>query len=181
MSALLVVITGPPASGKTGPGRRLAGRIGAACLSKDDLKETLYDVLGHGPELEDALERASLELLYRLAAVQLDAGVPVVLESDFNAETDQAPLRELIEGRPVRVVQVHMSGDADRLVERFVERSESGERHPGHEDDAAAADDLRAKLEAGHWAPLDLPGELLEFDVAEKDEVPGEVARRLGR
>lgn len=180
MSELVVVVTGPPASGKTGPAKRLAEQLRVPFLGKDDLKETLYDTLGHGDDVEDALERAAHALLCRIAAVQLDAGVSVLLESDFNADTGPDEILRLVEDRDVRLVQVHMEGDTEVLVERFLERVREGERHPGHEDDEADAADLRAKLEAGYWAPLELPGELYRFDVSDKDAMPDEVARRLG-
>ena len=45
---LLVVVTGPPASGKTSVAEELASRLGVAFLSKDTFKEVLYEHLGSG-------------------------------------------------------------------------------------------------------------------------------------
>jgi predicted kinase len=176
---LLVVVTGPPATGKTGVGRDLAERLGLPVVSKDDLKETLYDVLGQGDELEEALERAALALAFRVAGAQLAAGVPVLIESDFDSGSDLAPLRRLVAEHGARLVQVHIGGDPATIVRRFVERAERGDRHPGHGDDAGDADELRDLLESGRWDPLELDGELYTFDLDERDEIVGRVAARL--
>ena len=176
---LLLLVTGPPASGKTGVGRGLAERLGLPVVSKDDLKETLYDVLGQGDELEDAVERAARALAFRVAGVQLAAGVPVLVESDFDPERDVEPLSRLVEEHDARLVQVHIDGDPETLVRRFVERAEHGDRHPGHGDGAGDADELRALLEAGRWDPLELDGELHRFDLDERDEIVDRLAAQL--
>jgi 2-phosphoglycerate kinase len=43
---LLVIITGPPAAGKTTLGRQLAGALSLPFIHKDGIKEILFDVLG---------------------------------------------------------------------------------------------------------------------------------------
>ena len=50
-------------------------------------------------------------------------------------------------------------------MQTFAERAASGRRHPGHDDDPEDAAEVRAKLEAGLWGALDLPGELIEVDM----------------
>src|SRR5690349_405081 len=148
MSApLLVVVTGPPASGKSGLARDLASELGIPFLSKDELKERLYEELGSGDELEEAIERSALAILYSVTESNLNAGISVLVESNFDRGTDPEPLRAL----PARIVQVHCGGDTDDLVEEFAERSASGERHPGHDDDPEDAGEVRSKIEAGFW------------------------------
>jgi glycosyltransferase involved in cell wall biosynthesis len=50
----LVVVTGPPASGKTTLARVIARELGWPLLAKDDITETLFDALGTG-DREQAL------------------------------------------------------------------------------------------------------------------------------
>ena len=162
---LLVVVTGPPASGKSRLARDLATDLEIPFLSKDELKERLYEVFGSGDAVEERVERAARAILFSVTGSELTAGVSVLVESNFDADSDVEPLRRLGEEHAaVRLVQVHCGGPADRIVEGFAERSGSGSRHPGHDDSPEDADEVRRKLEAGLWDPLELPGELIALD-----------------
>jgi predicted kinase len=167
---VLVVVTGPPASGKTSAAETLAERLQLAVLSKDVFKETLYEEFGAGEDLEERIERAALALLFAVAGIQLDAGVSLLLESNFDTRLDVAHFRRLSDQHGVRLVQVHIGGDTERLVEKFARRAASSDRHPGHGDEPADADELRAKIDAGLWEPLDLPGDLIEADMDDSEE-----------
>ena len=89
-SPLLVVVTGPPASGKSSIARDLAEELEIPFLSKDELKERLYEELGSGDELEEAIERSSTAILYSVARSNLTVGVSVLVESNFDRESDTA-------------------------------------------------------------------------------------------
>jgi predicted kinase len=176
-----MVVTGPPASGKSRVARALARELEIPFLSKDEFKERLYEVFGAGDELEERIERAALAILFSVTGSELAAGVSVMVESNFDARSDVAPfarLRREQEPEP-RLVQIHCGGPIDTLVEGFAERSQTGSRHPGHEDDPGDADEVRRKLEAGLWDPLDLPGELVDVDVVTDDVDIGELAARV--
>jgi predicted kinase len=136
--------------------------------SKDTFKEALYETLGSGDELEEQIDAAALAILFRVVEAQLEAGVSVTAESNFDAETDVEPIRRLA-ASGARVVQIHIGGETDALVEKFARRAASGDRHPGHGDEPSDAAELRAKLEAGLWEPLDLPGLLVRADMDEDE------------
>ena len=179
MPALLVVVSGPPASGKSTLARELASGLGIAQVSKDLVKETLYDALaGDGPRPE-RLDEAAFALLLRLADAQLRAGVPFVIESDFDRDSNLDPVLELARRHDVRLVQVHCQRARERLLAHFAERAESGERHPVHDDDASDVPDLGRDLDRGRWAPLELPGELIEIDDDAPDFSSEDVLRRI--
>jgi predicted kinase len=178
---VLIVVTGPPASGKTSAARRLAQRLTIPFLSKDTFKERLYEAFGSGDELEEQVEAASLAILYSVAGSQLAAGVSVVAESNFDADSDVGALLRLAGERGARIVQAHIGGDTEALVRTFARRADEGRRHPGHRDEPADADELRAKLDAGHWRPLDLPGELVQADMDDdEDEIVDRVRAACG-
>ena len=176
-SPLLVIVSGAPASGKTSVAEELAARLRIPIISKDTFKETLYETIGSDDALEPAIERAGLALLFSVVESQLDAGVSVVAESNFDASSDLEPIRELARAHDVRVVQVHCRRDEERLLDRFVVRIADGRRHPGHGDEPEDVEEVRAKLEAGVWDPLDLPGELIAFD-KDQDEL-ADLAERV--
>jgi predicted kinase len=148
----------------------LAKRLKVPFVSKDIFKERLYEAFGSGEELEERIDAAALAILFSVVESQLAEGVSVAAESNFDAESDTEPFRRLADERDVEIVQIHIGGEAEALVAKFVRRAESGKRHPGHGDDAGDAGELRAKLEAGLWAPLQLPGTLVEADMHDDEE-----------
>jgi predicted kinase len=72
MKPATVIVSGAPGSGKTTLARPLAAALGFALLSKDDIKESLFETIpgnGNGDELawSRGLGGAAMELLWTLA------------------------------------------------------------------------------------------------------------------
>src|SRR5579884_1470721 len=102
-SPLALIITGPPASGKTTLGRQVARGLGLPYLSKDLFKETLFDSLGwHDRDWSRRLGGASMALLFRSAEALLEAGQSLALESAFYLAWDTPQLRALGDRYPCR-------------------------------------------------------------------------------
>ena len=162
---LLLVVTGPPASGKTRVARELAQRLGLPFIVKDTLKERLYEIFGSGDEIEGAVDKAALAILFSVVDSQLEAGISVVAESNFDARTETGPFHELSRRHDVSLVQLHCTKPSSEVGRHFAERAASGRRHPGHGDRPDDASEVVADVEAGRWDALDLPGETIELDV----------------
>ena len=83
----LVLVSGAPGAGKSALARPLAALLGLPLLSKDVIKESLFDTLGHVADDELASSRqlggAAMELLWRLAA----RCPAVVLEANFRSQS----------------------------------------------------------------------------------------------
>ncbi len=160
----LVVITGPPGTGKTSLSKRLAADLDLALLNRDTLKELLFDTLGWD---DLAWSRraggASYELLYHVLGLLMHTRTACIVESNFQREQASAKLAALVERYSYTVVQVCCTTEADVLRARINHRATSGERHPGHVDYPLPEDEpLR-----GRWEPLELPGSVIELDTTE--------------
>jgi|HigsolmetaAR201D_1030396.scaffolds.fasta_scaffold03868_8 predicted kinase len=132
---LLILISGPPCSGKTTLGRRVAQRLGLPLFHRDGFKEVLFDTLGwRDLEWSNTLGGASYQLLYHTIEALLRANVSLIAESNFDPQFDTARIRQLAERYPLLPLQIRCMADGPILFERFKQRVASGERHPGHLD-----------------------------------------------
>jgi adenylylsulfate kinase-like enzyme len=157
---LVVVVTGPPASGKSSVAQALARELRLPLLAKDTIKESLFDSLGWGGrDRSKELGRASILLLLTLVERLAAAGTSLVVESNFEtASTERLAQLE------ARILQVYCTAPAEVLVARFADR----DRHPGHEDELY---DLELALEQGRWPPLALPGRFVELDMSSEPDL----------
>jgi predicted kinase len=163
----LVIVTGPPAAGKTALARRLAADAGLLLISRDALKEALFDALGASDlAWSRRLGGASYELLYVVLESALRAGCACLAESNFDAQFATPRLRALMGRLPFRPLQIALRADPAALALRMRARVESGERHPGHHDrhELGALDPatLRDSI-----PPVDIGGELLVVDTTD--------------
>src|SRR5262245_20539994 len=121
----LVYVSGAPGSGKTSLAVPLAAELDYPLLTKDRIKETLYDALGVlEPDLawSGRLAGAAMELLWALAA---DAPA-VVIEANFRpySEYERAKLR----GLAAQPVEVHCACPPGIALRRYNTRA----THPVH-------------------------------------------------
>lgn len=153
---LLVVVTGPPGAGKSTIAGELRARLGLPLITKDSVKELLGDALG----IEDRARSQQLggivfELMALVVTELLAQGVSVIAEGNF---TERSTL--LTGLPPAEIVQVYVTAEPETLHTRLLERDV---RHPVHYD-REAADEVAARAAGGEWAPLPLPGRLIEID-----------------
>ena len=175
----LLIVGGPPASGKTTLARRLAADLRLPLLSRDDYKERLFDTLGTGwptattAPNHDATDRAwsrwlggaSYELLWGALETQLAAGVATIVESNFPGQRATGRFRDLAARHPFIARQINCVADGATLLRRHEARAASGARHPGHGNDLDDA--LRAIFRRGRLDPLELPGATSDVDTTD--------------
>jgi len=158
---LLVVVTGPPASGKTTVAERLSRDLRLPLAAKDSIKERLYEEIGTGDRAwSRRLGRATFAIMFHWAAEELRADCSAIVEANFTA--DAAPALEALP--PHRTLQLFCTAPRAVVIERYAART----RHHGHLDDVVL-DELRAGEHEVQWKLLELTGERIELEIATAD------------
>ncbi len=149
---VFVVVSGPPASGKSTLAPVLARELGLALVAKDTIKDALLSTLAcDDVEASRQIGRAAVATMVAVAA---DAPRGAVVESNFYRTVAPAELRRL----PGAVVEVFCRCDRDVAVARY--RARAGSRHAGHFDLVRQPEELWndevAEPVAGGWPVLEI-------------------------
>jgi predicted kinase len=154
---MVVVVTGIPASGKTTLATALGARLGWPLISKDVVKEALFDALGTGDlQWSQRLGRAGHLVMYSLAATM----PRVILEAHFQPGVAEPELLAL--HRPL--VQIYCRCPVDVAAKRYRRRIDDPDRHAGHLPEHQS-DEVIGRWMKDPTGPLDLPdAPLIEVD-----------------
>ena len=68
-----------------------------------------------------------------------------------------------------RTFQVVLTADSEALIDRYMRRIGSADRHPGHGSDDAV-DELKSRLKT-EFVPLKITGKTIEVDTSDLDSV----------
>lgn len=169
MHTLIIIINGLPAVGKTTLARKLAKDLSLPYICKDDIKEALFDSLGIADrEWAVKLGLASVETMFRLAEVQLQAKLPgLIVENAFWPEYHNTRWTEIIEKHRAEALQVWCTAPLEVTCQREMERNANGTRHAGH---ARPPEDLAAyiaAIETRGYGRLEIPGSSFDMDLTE--------------
>jgi predicted kinase len=164
---LLIVVTGSPASGKTSVAETLAEALHLPLITKDGIKEEIYDALENAdPSDSHRLGYVAIRLMHSWARTFLEKGVPLILESNFKRSLSMPGLQELF--GVSRPLLIQCSVPEEEAVQRYIERSERGERHPVH-DDANHVEELREDLRSGDYDLRDTGVPTLLVDTSQSE------------
>lgn len=163
---LTILISGAPGSGKSTMARPMAQALGFALLSKDAIKEALFDAFGgsagdeaHSKRLSDA----AMAVLFALAAY-----CPrVVLDANFRPR--DAEQRARLAALGGAMVEVHCRCPPEEAARRFAQRAEA--RHPAH-----ALKRLTPEMLAQYDRPVGI-GPVIEVDTRTPVDLPALLRR----
>lgn len=169
---LLVLVSGPPAVGKTTLAGLLAKRYRLPLFAKDTFKEMMYDNMAKPPSLEEScfLGKCSINTLQLVAQELLGHGVSHCIEANFDGKLFSPALQTIARIYPFACVQVQMECDGVLLAERFRARAASGTMHPGHQGLAYMESVLPALLQ-GKSDDVDIPSTIVRIDTTDKKSI----------
>lgn len=152
MTRAFVVVSGPPASGKSTLAPVLAAELNLPLIAKDTIKDALMSVLPV-PDVETSrhLGRAAVQAMLAVAACSWPGAV---IESNFYRSVARDDLRRL----PGAIIEVFCRCDAAIAAERY--RTRAGTRHAGHFDFVRTVQELWndevTEPVAGGWPLLEV-------------------------
>ena len=126
-----ILVTGMPAAGKSTIAEAIAEQLKLPVISKDRIKEYLFDYVGFQSREEKVnLGIASMEIMYYVAEQLMKAGQPFILENNF--ESSECGIKTLLAKYQYPALTITLTGDYKVIYQRFLERDLSPERHRGH-------------------------------------------------
>lgn len=164
----LVLVSGAPGVGKSTIATPLAKELGFALITKDHIKEILFDAL-EGPAGDLVFSRklgsAAMNLMWSLAEKSPQA----VLDANFrpHSEYEQGRLRAF----RCPIVEVHCTCPPEEIRRRFEYRAANERHHPAHPI---------AEFPEAWFAEYDRPmkvGPLIEVDVMQPVDIAALVER----
>jgi predicted kinase len=129
MDRRIVFVSGPPGAGKTTLALQLASLLGMSLVSKDTIKEAIWDALDLPAGSAEASARAgtaAMETLWALAAY----GDGMILEANFRPHSEYE--RGRLISLDANVVEVYCRCNPEEAARRFVERAKLAKHHPAH-------------------------------------------------
>lgn len=127
-----ILVTGIPASGKSTMAEFLSNALGLPMISKDKIKEDMYDTIGFRSREEKVkLGIASMKIMYGIAEQLMKNGHPFLLENNFEKLSEKG-LFSILEKYSFQAITITLTGDYRKIYERFLKRNNSPDRHRGH-------------------------------------------------
>ena len=167
----LIIITGLPGTGKTTLGRKIAQEFHLPFICRDDFKELLFDVLGYkNREWSKKIGMASYDILYHIVEENLKANKPIVVETNFDPKFANKKFLELKEKYGFISFQIRCITDGEILFERFKDRANSTERHPGHVDNANLTE-WEPMIKKGKIEALKIGGNIFDIDTTDFESI----------
>lgn len=164
----LIVVSGPPGSGKTTLAHAIARAIPCPAICRDEIKEGIVHAEdpSYTPALGDHVTHRTFETFFSVLRLLLSSGVTVVAEAAFQHRLWAPQLEPMLELATFRIV--HCNAPASVARDRIARRSTENPRVRASHPDAGflrALDDGTIALE--DFDPIALVAPSLQVDTTD--------------
>jgi len=164
---MIILIQGPPGSGKSRIGTYLSSLISAPFYSKDEVKEVLFDSLGtRDSEWSKKLAVCSNQILFKHIGKAVALSKDLIVETNISLESDIEIVTKLFQGHSEALTEIYLTARKEILLDRVKRRWDSGSRHLGHADNERLHE-IETYIADFISQPIRLGHRIIEFDSSE--------------
>ncbi|MEV8374377.1 AAA family ATPase [Kribbella sp. NPDC056861] len=166
---MLIVVSGPPGSGKTTLAHQVAAAVGCPAICRDEIKEGMaHATPGFVPGPGDPLTMRTLATFFDVIGLLIGRGTTMVAEAAFQDRVWRPGLTPFLGMADLRII--HCTVAAEVAYERITTRATDNPHRKAHEDGHRPADTWRNAHDA--FDPINLPVPILAVDTSDGYDPP---------
>ncbi|MDD2646857.1 MAG: AAA family ATPase [Patescibacteria group bacterium] len=167
----VIIISGPPCTGKTTLAKKVASVFGLPIVSCDSIREILFDIFNCSNLVMFRKDReAGFAIMFNILKLLFTCNQNLIIDSTFWRREVRKELKKLQKQYKFKSLQINLKSSGIVLWDRYQERVASGHRHKGYLDHLRQRE-LRAKIIKGFSIPPKLKGKTIKVDTTDFTKV----------